>query len=325
MNSGELWLSQASLLSFPLARACGLGAFVICAVAGVMSGDDDQWSFRWSCPDCPWECKARYRASLKSSINRHRREVHSNTGAVERRRLQQATRLRATRTHEESHQVQINAKVFVTSPRHRDGLYNKCFDECLRIGFNSTQVHRRRGLELKRAIALAGKKMVVKNPEGPVLVPIGLRSDTFLMWDFHKNFLPTATHAFEADRDLKVVFWLEDDVFFHKGVDAETLVAAAERLPHSIGWLAFMTKKGAPFWGTHCLSIPRDGVALARQHMDNLATQAEEAGSPLSYLCGLDTWVRKMCSETAALGTPYASAVKKSLAGQRAHTLKGRK
>lgn len=246
----------------------------------------------WTCPSCAKRLIASTKASLSSNRSRHLREEHGDGNAKRRRQDQQAARLRAVRgaAHAGS-DAPSPVAAFITSPSHRDELYDQCFRECLRIGFLPSQVHRRRGMDFSKYVADGLARM--KNPMGVVGVPEGLRKDTFLMWDFHANFLPTALAAFEQDKGLRAVFWLEDDTSFRKGVTAEALLEACLEAPDSIAWLAYTKKDCVPAWGSHCVGLTRSGAALARQRLNDEEAASRTAGSELSYLCGLDTWLKK--------------------------------
>ena len=279
---------------------------------------------QWTCPECGYLVQASTEKVLKSNSRRHTREEHGDISIKTRRKQLQASRLRASRELVVDAEVvgKVNAKAYITCPVHRDALYDLAMKECLRIGFQPSQVARRKGLDFTKYTQTDPGRM--RNVSGTIHVPKGLKKDTFLMWDFHINFLPMVAGAFALDSTLDVVFWLEDDIAFSKDVLATTLTRHATAMSNSLGWMAYTKVKGEARYGTHCIAVPRYGVALARQALDEDAAAAAVGGDPLSYLEGLDTFIWRACRRKLG-GAPLAMAAEESMAGQRKHKYAGRK
>ena len=251
------------------------------------------------------------------SVNTIRTGVQSVGGKSNRLRTSASVRSQGSVSASAS-----RLRAYVTCPARRDALYDTTFNELLKIGFEAGQIHRRRGIDMNEYEQ--GNVMLKHSGSVVRRVPEGLQKHTFLLWDFHKCFLPLAAAAFDDDPNLEVIFWVEDDVKMMPGVDAGSLLDAVKQAGAAITWLAFTIVKGTPTFGTHLAGISRDGVALALRELDRLEEEFATQGSRLKYLMGLDTFFKKSL-RTSIDGTALVKAVPKSMARQRSHSFKGRR
>ena len=181
-------------------------------------------------------------------------------------------------------------------------------------GLPVSRIRRRRGIDWEAHSRASGE-----GSRKPQDFPSGLLKHTFLMWDFHKRFLPSAQAAFAADRALKWIFWVEDDIAFARGVTWPKIVKACGANPAPLTWLAYTCVRGKPRWGSHLVALHRAGMPRLLKYLDSL----EAAGSePLAYLVGLDTFCLR-ASEASAEGVGRIAS--KSWASQRGHEWKGRR
>lgn len=206
--------------------------------------------------------------------------------------------------------------VMVTCPDRREHLYEKTLQGLLDVGFKVDQVRRRRGVDMNL-------KSKCKGPKSHKLPP-NLDRSTFLMWDFHKGFLPSAIAAFESDSSLQVVFWAEDDVQVGAGVDAAALKRQCLLSPSAMAWLGYVRRNGVPWYGAHLLGVTRRCSARLREHLDAMSGPNRRTSSSTSHLVSLDCWVRRM-QEVTVRGKALCLAAPMSMARQRVHGLIGRR
>jgi len=281
------------------------------------------------CRDCGYTVHGATAKICRNNLSRHIRERHGDGSALTRRRSQQARRKLAvhhglvgcTVQPSPSCRACAGVLVYVTSPAQRDDMFNATLSELVRIGVPVAAVRRRRGFAFRAARA---GNMPVGHCARPTRPPEGLRLNTFLMWDFHKNFIPTALRACEgSNNDVKVVLWVEDDTRFADGIQAQDIIAAVRNAEPSFVWLGYILKAGKPHWGSHLLGFSPASLQIAKKTLDAAQAQSRSRGKPLQYLVGLDTWVRRVLTTTQD-GHPVASVVSRSMACQRQHAKRGR-
>ena len=154
-------------------------------------------------------------------------------------------------------------------------------------------------------------------------LPEGLQRHTFLMWDFHKRFLPHIASAFIADPDLQIAFWAEDDIKFSSSVTMTKIVKACGANPAPLTWLAYRTVARKARFGAHLVAVHRNGVQQLMDYMDEYEAEQEAAGR--DYLMGLDTFLYHMTQSMPALDQGLLKVACKSWASQRTHDKKGRR
>ena len=287
--------------------------------------------FHWRCPECGDRVKANSPKSLSSARDRHRRERHlPNAGqGIANRRQQQATRQRVVRgiasggINRDEHP---NCLLFVTCPDYRMDHHDATFAGMIEAGFEAREVHRRRGIDFSQYLndlQAAGDGIA---RVGSQRLPRGLRKNTFLMFDFHRFFLPLVLSKFSEDASLEWCFWVEDDCSF-AGRDAtiasQVLACAASLRASGACWMGYSRRKGAPRYQSHLVALSRTGAEAMAEHLDETANAAKQAGDHLAYLEGLDTFLHK-AQKTTKYGRPLVVAAPTSMARQRKHTRVGR-
>ena len=271
------------------------------------------WPFNEACQHrgCQFVAHGCARLAARTGLARHARENHSAEAqaAKHRRQRQQARRLQLSRDHQPLlSQGDAGKHLFVvTSPLRRQALFEGTRDALIAAGVPPKRIVRRGGIDFKQYLQNRGR------------LPAGLRRSTFLMWDFHKQFLPKCKSLFAGQPGLKFVWWVEDDCKLKKGVDIQTLHAHALAGPACIHWAAYFKKNGQARWGSHLAAVSRAGLPHVESQMNKEAKQ-----SSWSYLLGLDSWLhRGLNLERASM--PLVGAWQSSVASQRRHGLKGRR
>ena len=265
-----------------------------------------------SCPieGCGWKTEAQSTYACRQSLNRHLREEHSEGPHKRRRQEMQRMRLQHSRSSDDDH---ANCLALVVSPLHRDALYAKAVETLSDCGLPVARIRRRHGIDW-----LAYQRASEEGSRRPYDLPRGLKRHTFLMWDFHKSFLPAVAAAFEADDDLDLVFWVEDDIKIKDGVTWTEVVAACGDNPAPLTWLAYYKVKGRPRYGTHLLAVHRDGLSALLSHLDAMEAASTDR---MDYLEGLDTFCFHLLEQDDGL----VAVASQSLAEQRRHTMRGRR
>ena len=103
-----------------------------------------RFRFHARCKCCGAAFRANTRKGLRSAENRHTRESHGTSTALEQRRVQQAGRLAAIRNVVK--EVESQSIVFITCPRYRESMWTSARAELLRIGFGARCIRRRFGI-----------------------------------------------------------------------------------------------------------------------------------------------------------------------------------
>lgn len=268
---------------------------------------------QWCCPQCGVVVKATGALALRTCKARHVREVHSAEGpaVVAKRRAQQRERQSARRRAASVGGPDCGAKAWlisITCPPRRSRLWDRARDVLLQAGFLATSVRRRVGLDMC---------------EGATRCPKGLAPSTFLLWDFHRRWLPWAIQTLRRSPRLRVIAWAEDDLELQPRVTAATLVQSWDRCPKNVAWLGYIRKGGKPWWGSHLIAMNLDGAVSLKRRLDEEAAAVYGTRRPMAYLCGLDTWCRRAldCDPKKRL----IWAPPKTLARQRRHTFRGRR
>ena len=282
-----------------------------------------RFRFHARCKCCGAAFRANTRKGLRSAENRHTRESHGTSTALEQRRVQQAGRLAAIRNVVlVVKEVESQSIVFITCPRYRESMWTSARAELLRIGFGARCIRRRFG------ILWSEYEKLQKNPcargVSDQRLPSGLRQSTFLHYDFHNNFLPKLLKAFNTDKSLKWGSWVEDDIAFKPGYTARQLGEIAIRSSPSAVWAGYYTTNGVPTWGAHCLVMTKVAATRLLADLDQLEEAVvDRTGNPLLYLRGLDTWC-KACVPKFVKGHALMVVPPSTMAYQRSHVFKGR-
>ena len=109
-----------------------------------------------------------------------------------------------------------------------------------------------------------------------------------------------------------MVYWIEDDVKFNTGLAFSEITDIALSQHACVSWLGYITRRGIPTWGTHLLAVHRGGVEGLQAYLDTQAVTGQEKGTSLSYLMGLDTWIKRACGDIVANGGTNARAIAKA-------------
>lgn len=265
---------------------------------------------RWRCPHCDWRLAMASKASFDAAKCRHMREEHANaTSAKEQRRKQQRVRIAALRRGGGAGDVLTGEwRIAVTCPPKREELWSLAFDGLVGAGFPAAAISRRKGIDLNS-----------NTPRRPA----ALTRSTFLLWDFHTRFLPWALGLFTSAPAIEVVVWAEDDVVLKAGVSAHTLRSEWAQRRAEVCWWGYTRVKGKPHWGSHLFAFSREGARQLRAVLDGQAAAFKGTRDPMGYLCGLDTFLRRLVGTKRRPGT--VAVARSSLAGQRTHRWQGRR
>ena len=289
--------------------------------------------FSRTCPEpgCTFKTFGASKKSVVNNMYRHIREQHGDGDALERRRSQQRERVAVARCAiaPAGPPCSSDMMAFVTCPRHRDRLWSQALGRLCATGVPASKVHRRFGIDWHEYLRASGESDRRQRD-----VPLGLKRHTFLMYDFHRHFLPSCEQAFQQDGELKVVYWVEDDITFPKGtafrdIHALALGHASAPAGPCLSWLGFTKVRGKARYGSHLVAVHREGVAALKAHLDCASEDGKEGGNLLSYLKGLDTFLCEGCSTRAsgvATGRLLAQASTQSMASQlKDHAFVGRR
>ena len=259
---------------------------------------------------------------VRNNLRRHTREVHGDGMALLRRRQQQRSRVGQLRAFAPAGPAPSldDMLVYVTCPSHRESMWLESQKRLMESGMPASRIRRRFGIDWPSyREASLGTQRRQKD------LPAGLTTSQFLMHDFHKTFLPQCRTTFSQHPEVNLVYWVEDDIKFVKFKVFAHIHQVALAQHTCVSWLGYMRVKGRPKWGTHLLGLHRDGLKDLIDQLDAQAEASKAAGTPLSYLMGLDTWVCSMCSVFVG-GRAIAKASDESLASQqRGHPFVGRK
>ena len=259
-------------------------------------------------------------------MNRHRREQHGDGGVLQRRRYQQRRRNNAERAiaPAEAPADLEDALYYVTAPAHRESMWEQARDRLLAVGVPLGRIRRRHGIHWSEYEQLESDAAHWSDLRHDL--PRGLQRNTFLMYDFHRRFLPACQEAFRASGGLSLVYWIEDDINFARLSRMSDINSIAASQNTCLSWLGYKRVKGKPKWGTHIMAVHRAGVDELLAVLNGKAQVARDGGRPMSYLMGLDTWVSQMCEAKTPTGRSVAMASAKSLAQQSyTHAFVGRR
>ena len=250
--------------------------------------------------------------ALQTGRDRHVREVHHVDGkaAAAKRRAQQRERQAARRGTARAALARGAEKwlISITCPHRRSCLWDRARTGLLHAGFAVDHLRRRVGLDM-------GERNTRR--------PQGLSPSTFLLWDFHRRWLPWAIQTFRRSQRLRVIAWAEDDLELKPGVTAATIFRAWDRSPNDVAWLGYIRQGGKPWWGSHLIALNLGGAVALKRRLDEEAARVFGTRRPMAYLCGLDTWCRRLldCSPKDRL----IWAPPETLARQRRHPFRGRR
>ena len=265
---------------------------------------------RASCSCCRLVFVGATAKSARNQLSRHRREFHVRSGALHRRREQQRARMALTRSGPSAalaatapaFALARHLAVFITAPDFRESMYVSAVAHLVSVGCPISCIHRRRGIDFRSYIDSAGASRY----------PKGLACSTFLMYDFHKHFLPAATKLFDRFRDLTCVLWLEDDCRMKPGRTMAHVMDGARACEPSVGWLGYLRVGGQPRWQSHIVSVSRWSAPALKRELD---TRQRQGTSPVQYLKGLDTMLRDLQAVTHK-GHALVRALPESMACQ---------
>lgn len=270
---------------------------------------------------CNFKCEGSTMVIARSNLQRHLRERHGDGTALARRRQQQFARMALSRACAPAEpDDRFNAMMLiVTCPAHREDMWLDSRSRLLDAGVPISRIRRRFGINwpaYQRSRASGARRQRD--------IPIGLTRCQFLMYDFHHMFLPQCQAIFAQEPQLTVIYWIEDDIKLGHTEDFMEIHNTALGQDTCLSWLGYVRVKGKPRWGTHVLGVHREGLQDLVDHLDTKAKASQEAGKPLSYLMGLDTWVARACA-VHVRARPLAQASATSLASQRkGHPFEGR-
>jgi len=214
---------------------------------------------------------------------------------------------------------------WITCPRRRDDLFKMARAECLKIGFKLGDVHRRVGIDWKSYTANQMKCTCdVSNKwcwcGAHTRMPPGLKKHTFLMYDFHVFFLPTAIN-FMKESGYQWVAWLEDDVKFPANRRVEEFADLALGMSPATVWAGYMKVGGKPKWQSHLLLMSLKAAERMLAELD--ASEAAGMSHKRGHLVGLDTWVCNCMSKMVG-GQSLVRASPSSMGSQRGHEYRWR-
>ena len=277
-----------------------------------------KWPFSVACqhPGCTFVANGSTELASRTGLARHTREQHSATGVScrTRRQEQQKQRLHMAR---KSQPLLLQGwakqhRFAVTCPLRREAMWTSTHEGLMRAGVPAACVVRRKGIDFD------------KYTEDPGRRPEGLKRSTFLMWDFHKGFLPRCKFWFASEAELQFIWWVEDDCALKANVDFTALHAHALAGRACLHWAGYLSKRGQPHWGTHLVAVSREGLPHLEARLSQEAAKAAEGGNSLAYLRGFDTWIRGVLAIEQG-GMPLVRVLPKSVAQQRRHALRGRR
>ena len=278
-----------------------------------------RWRFQIPCKSngCAFVARGSTRRTCQTTLARHVREQHNkNSSARRKRRNQQAQRIKLIR-RQQPLLLQGKAdthRFIITAPRHRSSMWETCKNNLVAKGIPAKHVKRRLGIDFKSYST--GKQFTKRLPEG-------LKKHTFLMWDFHKSFLPACRDRFHRDHSVDIIWWVEDDCQLKKTINAESMESFALAGKGCLHWAGYIVIKGKAWWGSHLVGVSRSGVEHAIAKLDEEAKAAKGSGDRLGYLMGLDTWLRKQIGIERG-GQPLVRIWPSSVAHQRKHEFQWR-
>ena len=257
--------------------------------------------------------KGSTKTSVRKGIQRHTRWSHTKGGKAkqEAARALNAKRMKAVRAEDATHAPAASYEVYITSPASREQMYDDCLGRLARAGCDVRQVRRRHGVKFGAPCAR---------------LPVKMRKSEFLMYDFHKKFLPMVEQRFAQSSNLKHIFWAEDDVTVKPGVLWRDILEAANNASPSAAWCGYFARNGRPTWGSHLLALTRASARAIGVYIDELVALADSEGRIRARAYqGLDSLLASLAAGKRRGSAKMVRATPKSLAGQKIHHLKGRR
>ena len=194
--------------------------------------------------------------------------------------------------------------------------------ECTKIGFKVKEIRRRGGIlwsEYKKNQQECTCDVSSKWCWCGALTRIApsLKKHTFLMYDFHVNFLPAAIAQME-EAGYKWAAWMEDDVVFPAGRRVDELADVALRMSPATVWAGYMKVGGKPRWQSHLLLMSLAAAKAMLAELDACKLEETKNNHAHPHLCGLDTWIRD-CQFKTVDNVPIVRVSPTVLGRQRGH------
>ena len=307
-----------ALIKIAIAIAISTQAYATAFALAGLDMPKRKWPFEAKCcqAGCSFTANGSTEVAARNGLSRHMRERHRATDndPAHRRRTQQSSRLRLARASQPMLlQGQVEQHLFfVTCPLRREDMFTSTRDRLVAAGVAVESIMRRRGIDFATVT------------ENPHRYPVGLKRSTFLMWDFHKNFLPSCQTWFDTRPELQFIWWVEDDCKLKPKIKVTSLHAHALAEPACLHWAGFAKVRGIAKWGTHLFALSRTGLPLVQAQLDKEESEVPEGTANLSYLMGLDTWFHKR-RDIVSGELPLVRAWPESMASQVNHSRQGRR